>query len=263
MSSLLGQDVFNSAPVIKPPPAPLPTNVPPPGALVPLTELDDNHPAIVYLTHRGFDPRELSEVFGVRYCVTGKLCAGIYNTSNTLIFPLWMNGKLIGWQSRLLYTPDKMTDQECEDMGFIKDEDGDFVNPPKYWTSGGITKGRIFFNNDWARQSDVVVVCEGTFDAMAVGKCGVATLGKGIAEHQIRMLMAYWKVVVLLLDPGDADEQMDVLDLPRLHRVMKVVRVDLKGYKDAGEAPRSEIWKQIWDSSAAAEVDLNNYKVVI
>jgi hypothetical protein len=61
-----------------------------------------------------------------------------------------MDGKLVGWQSRLLYTPDNMTDDECEAMGFVKDDDKDWVKPPKYWTSPGLEKGRVLFNYDWA-----------------------------------------------------------------------------------------------------------------
>ena len=155
-----------------------------------------------------------------------------------------------------------MTDDECEMMGVPKDEDGDFVKPPKYWTSPGLEKGRILFNHDWARTSDVVVICEGTFDAMAVGKCGVATLGKGVTELQARLIKAYWKAAVILLDPGDADAEMEKL-MGSLHRAIPTIRVDLQGYKDAGEAPRRAIWEQILAAGDAAGVDLMTYKLAV
>lgn len=250
--------VVEDRPVIKP----LPTDTIAPGTLAELHTLDSEHPALKYILRRKFDPVELNDVFGVRYCVEGQIFAGRYNTTNTLIFPMWMNNKLIGWQSRLLYDPDKLTDDECTMMGVPKDEDGDFVKPPKYWTSPGLEKGRILFNYDWARTSDVVVVCEGTFDAMAVGKCGVATLGKGVTEIQARLLMAYWKVIVILLDPGDADENMIQL-MKNLYTCTPTIRINLEGYKDAGEAPRRAIWEQILRTADSVNIDLLNYNVVV
>lgn len=245
-------------PVIKP----LPTDTVMPGSLMELHELDSEHPAMKYIHRRKFDPVELNDVFGVRYCSEGRWFAEKYDTTNSLIFPMWMNNKLIGWQSRLLYDPDKLTDDECAVMNMPVDEDGDYVKPPKYWTSPGLEKGRILFNYDWARTSDVVVICEGTFDAMAVGKCGVATLGKGVTERQIRLIMAYWKVAVLLLDPGDADAEMRAL-MFKMQHLMPVVNVDLQGYKDAGEAPRRAIWEQIIDTAERQGLNLFKYKLEV
>ena len=253
LSSLLG-DTFKMAPaqVARVKEEPLPSDVESPGFTVPLTELDEEHPAIVYLTQtrkNKFDPKELTEVFGVRYCSQGKVYgsqkAGFYyDTSNTLIFPVWMFGKPVGWQSRLLYDPDAMDDSQCAALGYMKDEDGDWIRPPKYWTNPGFRKGRVLFNFDIARNTDYVVVTEGVFDAMAVGQSGVATFGKGIDENQARLLKTYWDTVVILLDPGDASEQTQKL-IEELHRAVTVIPIDLMGYKDAGDAPRDEIWRQI------------------
>lgn len=240
----------------------LPTDVVMPGTLVELTSLDSDHPALKYIRNRNFNITELNDVYGVRYCAEGQVFAERYDTTNTLIFPMWMNNKLIGWQSRLLYNPDELTDDDCAAMGMIQDEDGDYVKPPKYWTSPGFEKGRVLFNNDWARHSDVVVVCEGTFDAMAVGKCAVATLGKGVTDMQARLIEAYWQVVILLLDPGDADDEMAALR-SRFWRLLPSVQVGLVGYKDAGEAPRIDIWKQIIAAAEAAGIDLFKYKLVV
>lgn len=241
---------------------PLPTDTVMPGTLVDLHGLDSEHPALKYLSRRKFDPVELNDVFGVRYCETGRVFAGRYDTTNTLIFPMWMNNRIIGWQSRLLYDPDKLTESEMEMMGIPQDEDGDWVKPPKYWTSPGLEKGRILFNYDWASTSDVVVICEGTFDAMAVGKCGVATLGKGVTEMQARLIKTYWKAAVILLDPGDAEEEMVKL-VNSLHREIPVIKVDLQGYKDAGEAPRRAIWEQIIATAEKAEIDLFKYNIAV
>ena len=264
LSDLLGVvDELNKE-IVKPEYAPMPTNVELPGVLVTLHELASDHPAIRYIRRRGFDPIELNDTFGMRYCPSGRTFAHIYNTTNSLIFPMWMHGKLVGWQSRLLYTPDEMTDQECEQMGFAKDSDGDWIKPPKYWTSPGLPKGQIFFNYDWAAQSEIVVICEGTFDAMAVGRSGVAALGKGITEYQTRLIAntPNWKIAVLLLDPGDADKETEKLKLSVAGNV-RILPVKLEGYKDAGEAPRMEIWTQIGQAAHADNVDLFNYRMII
>ena len=172
-----------------------------PGTLVPLSYLDEDHQAISYLTGRGFDPRLLEENYGICYCSEGKKYAGgLFDTTNTIMIPVYQNGQAVAWQARLLYNPDKLDDRSCEALGFMKDEDGDFVKPPKYFTMPGFDKGKMLWNFDWARRSNLVVVTEGVFDAVAVGRCAVACFGKGVTEEQAGVLRYYWDLVVLLLD---------------------------------------------------------------
>lgn len=217
-----------------------------PGELIPLHALPSGHQAILYLKQRGFDPGELERMFGVCYCREGKPYAGgLFNTSNTIVLPLYDEGKVVGWQSRLLYNPDKLSDEECAAFGFEKKPSGKYRRPPKYFTSPGVEKGKLLFNKDWAVHSDVVVVTEGAFDAMAVGLCGVATFGKNVSDGQISML-SRWRLVILLLDPDAADEQTKLA--ARFPTTTLVVPVSLQGYKDAGECPRPEIWRQIEDT---------------
>ena len=139
--------------------------------------------------------------------------------------------------------------------GFIKDEDGEWKIPPKYMTSPGLDKGRILFNYDNARKHNMVVICEGPFDAISVGLNGVATLGKGVTEYQERLIKAYWKFAVILLDPGDADFEMLKLE-QSLRMAIPCVSVNLKGYKDAGEMSTEEIWRQIFAEIDRQSIDL-------
>lgn len=224
---------------------PLPDNVQSPGELVSLLDLPDEHVAIRYLRNRKFDPAVLDSQYGVRFCQSGRIVGRVFNTSNTIVFPIWMNNKLVGWQARLLYDPDKVTEEQYEMYGFLKDEDGEWQVPPKYMTSPGLDKGRILFNYDNARKHDVVVICEGPFDAISVGMNGVATLGKGVTEFQERLIKAYWKFAVILLDPGDADYEMLKLE-QSLRMAIPCISVSLRGYKDAGEMTTEEIWRQIF-----------------
>lgn len=242
---------------------PLPDNVQSPGLSVPIDSLPAEHPAIEYLTKtrkRPFDPVEMAQAYGVRYCVEGRRYGSAksgfcYDTTNTIIFPIWMFGKLVGWQSRLLYDPDAMDDSQCAALGFPKDEDGGWVRPPKYYTGPGVSKGRLLYNFDNARKFTYVVITEGTFDCIAVGMPAVATFGKGVSEHQVRLIKTYWDTAILLLDPGDADKETAQL-LNELRRAIEVIPIDLHGYKDAGDTPRDEIWRQVADTMWRNRLDL-------
>lgn len=223
------------------------TRVDLPGELIPLKDLDKGHVAVQYLLHRGFDPYELDSLYSFKYCIRGKKYAGgLFDTTNTIIIPVIINNELIGWQSRLLYNPDDIEDDKTKEaLGFIKDDDGDWIKPPKYFTMPGLDKGKILWNYDWARQSEIIVICEGVFDAIKVGRCAVAAFGKSLTNEQINLIKTYWKLAVILLDPGDAINEMRKLELALSGASVIPITVYLQGYKDAGEAPREEIWRQI------------------
>lgn len=234
--------------------------IPPPynfdGGLIPINRLDPDHPAILYLTKirkRPFDPEELASLFGVCYCDKGRVFGRgriNYDTSNTLIFPLYYphtkTGRpvVVGWQSRLLYDPDELTENDYIDYGYKRDEAGEWIVPPKYFTSPGMEKGRVLYNYLNARAYDYVVVTEGVFDAFSVGPCAVSLFGKSPTDAQIRTLMTYWERVIMLLDPGDADKETERA-MRSLQRAVPVVAVKLAGTKDAGDLSRQEVWRQI------------------
>lgn len=226
------------------------------GGLIPVDQLPEDHPAIVYLTRvrkRPFDPQELARTFGVFYCNIGRLFGKgtiNYDTTNTLIFPVyWRDHQpphqpiVIGWQSRLLYDPAKLTDAECAAYGLQKDERGEWIRPPKYFTSPGLDKGRVLYNYLNARNHSFVVVTEGVFDAFSVGPSAVCLFGKTPTETQLNLLKTYWNDVILLLDP-DAHKEMRTT-FEHLSRSVRVTLVMLEGQKDAGDMPREEIWRQI------------------
>lgn len=240
---------FSPAPPPPPKSEPSPAD---PGELVPLHLLPDSHQAVVYLRNRGIDPSYAEKIYGIAYCQRGKRFAGgVFDTSNTIAIPIYEDGRTIGWQCRLMYSPDGLTDEECAVMGFAKKPDGRYIRPPKYFTSPGLRKSSVLYNGDWAANSGVVVVTEGVFDAISVGLCGVATFGKQVSDEQIRRLCR-WRLVILLLDPDAASDQAALAG--RFQNGTLVVQVALKGYKDAGECPRAELWRQIREA-----VDGNPY----
>lgn len=238
----------------------------PPGDLVTLDELPEDHEAVLYVKRRKFDPAYLSEVFGLCYCPRGReYGGGVFNTTGTIVIPVRENGRDIAWQARLLYDPDKVKEGEEAAYGW-KCEGGKYKKPPKYFTSPGFKKGEHLFNFDQASRCGFVVVTEGAFDAMRVGRCAVAAFGKGLTDTQVQILRDCWRLVVLLLDP---DAESDQEGLRR--RVegsgpfggqtsgTRCVSVHLSGYKDAGEAPESEVRRQIVLAAAAEGVDLSEY----
>lgn len=237
----------------------------PPGELVPIDRLPYEHEACEYLRQRKFDPKQLSTNFGLSFCRKGRAFAGgVFNTSGTIVIPVHENGRLIAWQSRLLYDPSKVPEDEREAYGFVKDENGKFKVPPKYFTQPGFRKGEHLFNFDQARSFGFVVVTEGAFDAMRVGRCAVAAFGKGVTKTQIDILKSCWPVVVLLLDPDAESDQEELKRRMEGSGIFggsglsgtKVVSVHLSGYKDAGEAPQHEVARQIVLAAASEGVDL-------
>lgn len=231
-----------------------------PGALVPLATVGDDNLGAVYLRSRGFDYRELGRDFGFMYCGAGrKFARGLFDTSATVVAQVVMNGMLVGWQARLLYDPDKLTDERCRMIGLPWDPvKSKFDKPPKYMTMPGMDKREILWNFDNARQSDTVVICEGVYDAARVGRCAVATLGKSVSDQQVGLLEQYWRNVIILLDP---DAEKDAERLRRKFQTANVVTVTLQGYKDAGEAPRAAIWSQIYDACVASGVDPSGFSI--
>jgi len=229
--------------------APLPTNVAPPGQMVDLTQLEADHPAIAYLTRRRsrvFDPAYMSYYFGVQYCAVGQRFGNevdfLFDTTNTLIFPVYMFGDLVGWQARMLDEPESLTDEFLEMKRFPKNEDGEWILPPKYYTSPGFPKGRVIYNFDLARRHEVGVVSEGTFDVAAIGTPGMATLGKGITEYQARLLKTYFNKVVVALDPDASKESSAIV--ANLRMSIDVYEMEL-GEQDPGDMLTDDIWKNI------------------
>lgn len=241
----------------------------PPGELRSLSSLPRESEVWLYLQNRGFDPIKLERLFGISYCISGApFAGGVFNTTGTLVIPVVERGVDLAWQCRLLYDVDEIDDTMVPYMGWKYDTDKKkYVKPPKYFTMPGFDKGLKLFNYDNAKKFGFVVVTEGAFDAMSVGRCAVAAFGKGITDEQIALLRE-WPVVVLLLDP-DAESDQERLASRILgntagkggfclypEKGVKVVQVKLHGYKDAGECPHSELVGQILAAADKQNINL-------
>jgi len=226
-----------------------------PGKMVPLTSLPAEHPASEYLFQtRGFTRDDLQN-FGLLYCLEGyyQFTSRIGSTSGRIIFPVVMNGELIGWQARVVEKTDKDGRRvwKGEKDGWwtpkIRDGVSEDAHVPKYYTYPNMQRARTLLNFDEAtKDPSIVVVVEGPLDAVKVGEHGVATFGKLISDGQIRILSSYWSTVLLIRDKDvDPDQKWFVRMSKKFNESVNFLHMSLDGYSDPGEASNAEIWKQI------------------
>jgi hypothetical protein len=204
-----------------------------PGTCVPLDALPDGHYARRYVESRGYSVREMSEYWGIVFREEGSALADHYR----LVIPVYGGSPsariLLGWQARYLEPngnstpPDKYT--------------------PRYMSSPGMRKSRLLFNG-WRMPDKLVIVCEGPFDAMRVGPCGVAILGSDISIQQESMLLANWEAhgapVAVMLD-NDMDEKAERVAARLRQRGCMAVRVRAPGGKDPGDCGRRELLESV------------------
>jgi DNA primase len=122
---------------------------------------DPHHPQRIvdYMLGRGIT-WETSRNYEMGYCITGEYMW-------RLIVPIKMFGKLVCWQAR----------------DITKTAERRYKNPT------GSEFSRYLFNYDRARTFEEGVICEGIFDAIAVGDNGMCTFGKKIGEEQKTLLL--------------------------------------------------------------------------
>lgn len=237
----------------------------PPGELWPINQVAPDMPARYYLeTVRGFDVDVLFRWFNVCVCGPGGRIYGNavdfhFDTSGTIVFPVMMDGRVVGWQCRTPYEPNALTEEQCAEAGMpVSPDDGLRVRPPKYLTDPNMPKSMALFNYDLARTSDLVVLSEGALDVAGVGVCGVCGFGKSYSAQQVRLIKANWKCAVILLDAGDATAEASNLYVS-LSLAMPTVRVDLAGVHDPGDASFTNTWQQIANAAHAAGIDVAGY----
>jgi len=207
-----------------------------PGTVVLLDQLPPDHHASQFVLHRGFDPIELARHLGVGYRVDSLPQFGL--THDRIIIPIYMYGRLVGWQARYIGEPPEL-------------------RIPKYYTMPGLKKRGVLYNFDIAKNYPFVVVCEGVTDVWRVGPRGVALLGKNLSTVQKQLLAAHWGggAVIVMLDGDATDEAQGLYDalagLVR-HRIM----VSLPDGKDPGDFPRDYLEQAVLQAASQQGVDL-------
>lgn len=160
-----------------------------PGLLVSLNELPLDHRAVLYVRHdRGFDPVELSDVWGAAYADSVPSRSQYARTQDRLVIPVRRHGAMIGWQSR-----------------YLGELNWKVTGVPKYLTF--FPKGLAVYGIDEAASADVVVLVEGALDVWRYGPGAVSGFGKKLSRDQARILAAELNGRTLVLVPDANDPQ--------------------------------------------------------
>jgi hypothetical protein len=221
---------------------------PHPGLQYRLVDLPDAHPAIQYLGERKFDIEEMSKKYKVTYCYASQM----KHARNRIIFPVFKEGKNVGWQARYVGELPKKDSLMCATLNgkvdaiigtgsgiaiFINRVPHEFpdgvqatvacgdsvyqgstiaIPVPKYWTAPRMAKSHYLYNYDYAKPyaKDYVVIVEGPLDAIRYGEPAVAILGKKLSIMQQRLIQSVWDsgTVVIMLDPEALKEMKQALD---------------------------------------------------
>lgn len=146
------------------------------------------HRSLRYLCSRGFEPLQVSRDY--RFM----LPLGDSRISNRIVLPIFESGELVSYQARAL--------------GNSKPK---YLNPSKVEAPFG--KSNFVYNLDVAKEFDEVIICEGIFSAISVGRNAVAVFGKELSDIQAEKIMnSGVKSVTILFDPGTSIESMRAAD---------------------------------------------------
>lgn len=210
---------------------PLPTN---------LKLIQDNlnnpeaYPYIQYLYNRGITLEDIKQ-YVIGYVVQGRVRKSnkdeqgnfeYFNMRNSIVFLTFDNkGRYLYWNSRSIE-----------------------LNPVVKSLNGPATleehsKNDVIFNLNNAKETGVVIIFEGVFNAITAGISGVATFGKMVTDDQVERLKEVYKehpetCFVIFLD---SDARRQEIDLARrlVAFTSKVYLVDSPyGEKDANDLGR-------------------------
>lgn len=209
-----------------------------PGRWLALTDLAEDHHAVVYLRSRQFDPAALARDWGVAYAEYVSPRTRGAMAQDRILIPVRADGRQVGYQARY---PSDAVDFKAQRI-------------PKYLTY--FPSGRVLYGADEAaRIAGPVVVVEGVTDVWRVGPGAVARFGKRLSGEHLRILGRLADVggadrpIVFLPDADDPQAQQttarDVEDLARSGcRAMVAVGVLPPG-SDPGRLPHDHLWRRI------------------
>lgn len=174
--------------------------------------VDRSDVAVSYLLSRGITNPRLILDYDLRY----------QGFMNAVVFPVRRDGRIYGWQAR------KISPKPGE-LRLI---------------SHTFNKSRFLLNYDRARTCKSLILVEGPFDCLHVDVedfGAVASLGKGVSQEQIKLILdSQAKDVYIGLDPDAYREVYEVFSRIGLGR--KVLRVlPPQHRKDFGESSYDEV----------------------
>lgn len=196
-----------------------------------------------YLHDRGFDPQEISDRWGVTYCVfdpnalpkiSDRIVIPIYNYHVNLGLPA--TSVLAGWQARMITSTG---------------------SGQRYLFMQGMRKSQLLYGLPQAiSTTGPIVIVEGPTDVWQLGSNAVAIFGKSISAHQVRLLSCHLsnRPLVVALDRDAPDEAVKVLAAIRESRSSwrdqqpVVLGHPPAGAKDFGDATREAAWSAVWSA---------------
>lgn len=200
-----------------------------PGKVIPLTALPYEHPALLYLRQRDYDPVKLYYQFRASWCEVESPEGEQYNRwyrkhgyewkstpQGRIIFYSDVCGIQVCWQARyleiehegqkLLWHPYR---QRWETRPPWPEKEG----PIKYATASGALRNNQLCGFDAVRLAlsakqdgthKTCVLTEGPLDAARFPERGMALLGKNLSQSQALLLRPFFNKFVLAFDADDA-----------------------------------------------------------
>src|ERR1700690_721935 len=169
---------------------------------------------LTYLQSRGI-PLEVAQKYHIHHSPT----------TQRVLIPMEVNGRLLGHQGRLI-VPNVIWNEELQK----------FKEAPKIISSDNFPNSRVVIFADNLKGSEHAIICEGPFDAMKFDLCGgnIATTGKAVSKGQINFIRSYGvKKIYLALDRNAYAESTK---LAQEFSDLEVYKINvLDGYQDFGE----------------------------
>jgi hypothetical protein len=174
-----------------------------------------------YIASRGI-PLEMAIRYKLRYSPSER----------RVIFPIETEGRLVGWQKRLVVPETTWNEEKAK-----------YVSTQKIVSSVGVPRDRVLMFGDRI-VGEHAVLTEGPLDAMHCDLIGgnVATMGKAVSRGQIESLRRKGiKKLYLGLDPDAAAEVKRLVSL--FSDIECYQMLPPAPYKDLGATPLEEVYE--------------------
>ncbi|CAB4127295.1 hypothetical protein UFOVP75_125 [uncultured Caudovirales phage] len=142
---------------------------------------------VAYLESRGIS-LEVANQYGIRYSVPDR----------RIVFPVYMNEILVGWQDRMV-----------EPVEYTDPITGEAKKAVKAITMPGLDRNRVLMFQHNLVGSDHAIIMEGPIDGIKARLCGgaVVTMGKSVSKTQMDIILESGvKKIYSGLDPDAAAE---------------------------------------------------------
>jgi hypothetical protein len=209
-----------------------------PGDMVELTSLDYFHPCIAYLGSRGYNVKNLNDIFGVRYCKDSPY----EDLIDRIYIPVYIEGKLVSWQGR-----------------YVGDLDWKRAGTIKYFTCPSSHISRSLYNYDTASKYKFGVVTEGPSDVWSTGPFSVAVFKNRLSARQRKLVLTNWSqsLIIIYFDAQEREVIDDLVD--ELSVSCSNVVPAYCPYKDPGSTSPEMNWNILRGACADRGIKLEDY----